>query len=163
MGFEGFKDFDDVRVLAQLQNTNFSLLQLEFLQRHISLLDDLDSNILSSLLVDRKFNITEFAFAQFLAQSVEFVDIPVICNLDDLVHPILSIFLAFAVVDTNLVNWENDLEREKLDWNGIFFSICSRFQELRVVCLHEGSNEAVHCPRLLITQRFVAVQLGVNH
>ena len=78
-----------MRVLAHLENFDFSSLQFNILHRHLSLGHDLDSHGLSALLVDSRLHKAELALAERLLDLVEVKDVRVPDDLLDCSHPTL--------------------------------------------------------------------------
>lgn len=60
---EEIQKSDNVRVLAHLQDFDFTSLELNILNRHFLLGHDLDSNLFASLLVDTGLDQTEFTLS----------------------------------------------------------------------------------------------------
>ena len=54
---------DNVWVLADLEDLDFSLLKLQLLKRHVFLLNNLDGHLSLRLLVDGELNLPELTFA----------------------------------------------------------------------------------------------------
>ena len=147
---EDIKKADDVRVLAHFENLDFPSLQLDVLDGHLFLAHDLDCNTLASLLVDSRFDQSEFTFSKRLFDLVVVEKVTVADSLLDSIHPLILVLLFQQVVGSWLVSRENQCERvENSRAVQVFFR----------VIFDENSTKIMHAFVLLLVLVFVHIEL----
>jgi hypothetical protein len=102
---------DDVRVLADLEDLDFSLLKLQLLKRHVFLLNNLDGHLPLRLLVDGELHLPELPFTKVLMNIIEILDGRVPHSTLDVLHPLIPLVLEPAVEHAHLIEGEYYLER----------------------------------------------------
>ena len=91
----------------------------------------------SCLLVHRKFNCSEFAFAKISLDIIEVINSWVADSFFDGIYPLISLILVYQKILPTFIRWENQPERVKFDvfiWNLLFFFF-----------FDEGPNKTMHC------------------
>ena len=102
---------DNIRVLADLEHLDFSLLKLQLLKRHVFLLNNLDGHLPLRLLVDGELNLPELTFTKVLMNIIEILDGRVPHSTLDVLDPLIPLLQVPAVEHADLIDGEYYLER----------------------------------------------------
>lgn len=144
---------DNVWVLAHLKHFNFSLLQLEFVHLHTLLIDNLDCNLDTSLLVSCQSDLSELALAQSLLNIIEVLKRSITYGFLNNFNPFISLRLSNQVVYSGLI-----LREEEFKWiEGNLLSIM--INNLSLLTLYVHSSKRMHAFMLFIVLLAIAVEL----
>ena len=73
---ENIDESDDVRMLANFKNLNFSLLELQFFETHVLLLDHFNGNFVLRFDVLCHFDLTELSFSEIILLELKYHFLP---------------------------------------------------------------------------------------
>jgi hypothetical protein len=133
--FKDVEQSDDVRVLAHLEDLNFSALKLYVRDCHFLLGHDLNGNTLACLLMNTLFNKAKLSLAQGVFDVIEVIQTRVTNDFLDSLDPFLFFFKSKKVVGSDLIGWENQFE---------WVESSRTVQMLLWFVLDEDSNQIVH-------------------
>jgi hypothetical protein len=101
-------------MVAHSQHIYFSSLKFQLLNWDVLFLDSLDGYFLLSLDINSQLDLSKFASSQVTFDLVKVIDVSKSCDLLNLINPFCSFLLTTAIVDSHLVNREDNTERIEL-------------------------------------------------
>ena len=136
-------------MLANLKHLNLSLEQLNILKAQLLLLNNLNGNLLATLLVNTSLDKTILSLTKGLHEIVKIMEVGISNGLLDLLNPDITLLLGVQVVDSPLVGEdEHEWVQNRLIILGLL--------HLR---LDEDAGKRLHIFVLLVTLVLVGVKL----